>query len=52
MNVYLAMGGDGIAGFAAGSHATTGVTDQVALTRYLQAHRGLTPPHRTRVRPV
>ena len=51
-NLYLSLGGDGIASLAHGTRATTGTTDQAAPSRYLQAHPGLAPPPPTRVRPL
>ncbi|MFI7587298.1 bifunctional metallophosphatase/5'-nucleotidase [Spongisporangium articulatum] len=52
INAFLAAGVDGMAGFAEGTKAVTGVTDQQALTQYLKAKKTVTPPSRTRVRPL
>lgn len=50
-NPYLSLSDEAGGGFAAGTQPVVGVTDQAALTRYLAKHRGLTPPHRTRITP-
>jgi 5'-nucleotidase len=49
VNSYLAAGGDGIAGLSKGTKKKVGGLDRNAVSNYLKAHHGLTPPKRTRV---